>query len=87
MDFVRSLIWKKSEPKVQLVRVSFFRSDFLQNPYLNKNIEKLAKRGMSTQILYMVVGMYFTCCDLGKSHQKNCRLLFSVSHVGRINTI
>ena len=49
MDFVKShlekiklwpvehfwlvLIWKKSEPK--LVRVSFFRSDFLKNPYFS----------------------------------------------------
>ena len=31
-----ALIWKKSEDKsVQLVRVAFFRSDFLQNPYFN----------------------------------------------------
>jgi hypothetical protein len=43
MDFVRSyfgkmqvLIWKKSEAKsVQLVRVAFFQSDFLQIPYLS----------------------------------------------------
>ena len=29
-------IWKKSEDKsVQLVRVAFFRSDFLQNPYFS----------------------------------------------------
>ena len=35
--FSRSaLIWKKSEDKsVQLVRVAFFRSDFLQNPYFS----------------------------------------------------
>ena len=31
-----ALIWKKSEAKsVQLVRVAFFRGDFLQNPYFS----------------------------------------------------
>ena len=33
----KSLIWKKSEPKV--VRVASFRGDFLQNPYFNKFVK------------------------------------------------
>ena len=36
MDFVKShLDLEKSEPKVFNWSVSFFRSDFLQNPYFN----------------------------------------------------
>ena len=55
MDFVKShLDLEKSEPKVFNWSVSFFRSDFLQNPYFNeiyrifKMFQKSSKRSSAS---------------------------------------
>ena len=46
------LIWKKRAKSVQLVRVSFFRSDFLQNPYFSSNLEQyILKVLLNSQIM------------------------------------